>query len=194
MSGYAQVPRSARAVLEQLSTTYSQMPAFSIDFTYELKQPGEKLQNLEGKGFFQGNMYRLFFGKEEIYNNGQTQWVYLPESKELTITTAEPNKQFELSSLLNSYRQGYRYRILPTKTSSIQLVELVPLDKTEPFFKIQLKIDVQSLFLHSNKIFYKDGSRHTYHIHRCLESKKQSLRYFSFDTRAQKNLDIIDLR
>ncbi len=189
----AQPTLAAKDVLEKLSTKYHTIPAFSLSFTYQIKEPESAPTQVTGKAFVQGNMYQLTLNKQRIYCNDTTMWTYLPAAREVTITAPSTDNYFDPKTLLQRYKQGHRYRVLRTE-GQLYTIEITPFDKAQELFKIQLEIDIHTLYLVRGKLFYKDGSRHNYHIQDFREEQPQPATYFIFDTSTPKDLEVIDLR
>ena len=184
----------AQQLLEKVAEKYGQMAAFSVDFVYEMKQPAANLTDqLIGKAFVQGSMYRLDLGDQQISSNGKAVWSYSREISEVIITTPEPGSGFILQRLFQMHKEKYHYQIIKQERSE-QIIALSPQDKNESLFKIELTIDAKSTHLRSCKLFYKDGSRHTYRVRNLRLEKEQPLPYFSFNKKAHKNVEVIDLR
>ena len=185
---------SAQTLLEKVAKKYSQMTAFSVDFVYEMKQPAAQMSDqLIGKAFLQGEMYRLELGGQQISSDGKAIWSYSRETNEVTITVPEPESSFMLQNFFNLHKEKYHYQTAK-KEKSNHTIALSPQDKSQSLFKIELNIDTKSTSIRSCKLFYKDGSRHIYRIRSLHTEKKQPLHYFRFNRKTHEDAEVIDLR
>ena len=71
-------------------------------------------------------------------------------------------------------------------------VELTPVDKTKPFFKVLLYVDKSAI--NTTKIFEKNGSRYTYSTSSFKPNVVIADATFVFDAKKYPGVEVIDLR
>lgn len=80
---------ASQKVLGEVINHGMSMRDFQADFVYELQSPdGTHLQR-DGRILYMDHKYTIFFQDQEIYIDGETQWVYSPETNEVFITHYE---------------------------------------------------------------------------------------------------------
>lgn len=190
---YAQAAPQAQALLKQLSGTYAQMEAFSVDFSYEITYLGTgPSYHAAGKAFVQGPRYRLDLKEQQISCDSLSTWTYFKASHEVTITPSDPKSSLNLQNLFQLLQKDYRYR-LRHSAGHTRTLDLIPQDKAPAWFQIQLQIDAKAQTLQRCTFFYKDDSRHIYRLKAPKPEKAQPASYFRLD-QAYKDAEIIDLR
>ena len=76
----------------------------------------------------------------------------------------------------------------------VQEVELTPIDKTKPFFKVLVNIDKAAKVISSTKVFEKNGNRYTYSVLSMKTNAPLSDAMFVFDAGKYPKVEIVDLR
>lgn len=80
---------ASQKVLGEVINHGRSMRDFQADFVYKLQSPdGTHLQK-NGRILYMDHKYAIFFQNQEIYIDGETQWIYSPETNEVFITKYE---------------------------------------------------------------------------------------------------------
>jgi outer membrane lipoprotein-sorting protein len=75
-----------------------------------------------------------------------------------------------------------------------QVIELTPIDKTKPFFKVLIEVDKASKVIASTRVFEKNGNRYLYAISNMSTSTILPDDSFIFSTKKYPGVEVIDLR
>ncbi|MFM7223576.1 MAG: LolA family protein, partial [Bacteroidota bacterium] len=75
-----------------------------------------------------------------------------------------------------------------------QVVELTPIDKTKPFFKVILEVDKSTKVIMSTRVFEKNGNRYLYAINTISTSSVIPDDSFVFNSKKYPGVEVIDLR
>lgn len=197
-AGKAQYDAKALEILDQMSEKYTKMNAYRADFTHSMTNEAEDInEEFKGEITVKGEKFHLEMSGQEIYSNGSTVWTYLPEVNEVNIDNYYPASDMSPSKIYTAYKDGYKYMYLNDVTESgnkLSVVDLVPEDAGNQFFKIRLKINKANNNLHSWEIFDKAGNKYLYHITNFTPNVDVSDSYFEFDTKKHKGVEVIDLR
>jgi outer membrane lipoprotein carrier protein len=73
-------------------------------------------------------------------------------------------------------------------------VELTPIDKSKPFFKVLVFIDKANSTIVSTKLFEKSGNRVTYNLSNLNGNAKFTDAQFVFDAKKFPGAEVVDLR
>ena len=95
------------------------------------------------------------------------------------------------------YRDGYKYTFVDEKKQKgnvVEIIDLEPDNKDEPFFKIRLTIDKADKTLVNYKVFDKNGNRYLWTVSDFDPTLQLTASYFEFDPSEYKDVEIIDLR
>nr|WKN39961.1 outer membrane lipoprotein carrier protein LolA [Tunicatimonas sp. TK19036] len=196
---YAQYDPKAKEILDAMSNAYQQIGAFKSDFSYSMENADQSIsEDFEGEISVKGDKYRLKMGGQEIINDGQTVWTYLEEVNEVNIDDYDPEEgDISPTQIYNAYKRGFKYTYLEDETidgKSYQVVDLVPENADNQFFKIRLHISKDDKTLKKWKIFDKNGTSYTYEIDNFNPQASVTDELFTFDTSKYQDVEVVDLR
>ena len=195
----AQYDEKALGILDAMSTKYKSIPAYEAVFTQTLENQQAAIdEDFSGKITVKGEKFRLDMGGQEIINDGKTVWTYIPEVNEVNIDNYNPEAgEMTPSKVYAAYKNGYKYVYLEERNEggkSFHVIDLVPEDKNDQFFKIRLLIDQNSKMLKGWTMFDKSGNRFSYDItdFKIINEIKDA--FFQFDKVKYKGVEVVDLR
>lgn len=189
----------AGAILDAMSKKYKEMPSFKANFTYSMESPAAGInETSEGEIIVKGSKFNLKLGNQEIINNGSTVWTYLKDANEVNVSNYEPDEQ-EVSptKIYSLYKKGYKYYYVEEKVDAgkaYDVIELIPEDKKNPFFKIRLEINKKDQTIRGWKIFEKSGNKYSYLVKNFNSQYKAADSEFSFDQSKHPKVEVVDLR
>ncbi len=193
----AQKDEAARKILDEMSAKYQAMPAFKADFQYILENPSEDLtETFEGAVTVKDEMYRLEMEGQTIINNGETVWTYMPELNEVNISNYDPEEQeISMNNIFTLYKDGYKYLYIEESNGGkTDVVDLVPEDKSNTYFKIRLNIATADRTLQRFMVFDKNGNRYIYEIDGFEVDGSITDSFFVFDPSQYDGVEVIDFR
>lgn len=197
---FGQYDPAALEILEGMSKKYQQITAFKADIVYSLVNETEGVNdNFKGNVIVKGDKYKLIMDEQEIVNNGETVWTYLPDVNEVTIDNYNPETAYiNPTKILNAYKKGFKYLYLNDVSedgNTYQLVDLVPENaKDSQYFKIRLEVNKGDQMLKSWTMFDKSGNRYVYNVENFSSDINPDDSLFTFDPSKYKDIEIIDLR
>lgn len=196
---HAQYDDKALGILDGMSDKYKSIKAYEATFTQTLEnQQADINEDYSGTITVEGEKFRLDMGGQEIINDGKTVWTFIPEINEVNIDNYSPDAgEMTPSKIYAAYKNGYKYVYLEEQkegTKTFDVIDLVPEDKNDQFFKIRLMIDKGDSMLKSWTMFDKSGNKYIYDItdFKIMSDIKDS--YFKFDEGKHKGVEIVDLR
>ena len=189
----------ARQILDAMSEHYQQIGSFASDFSYTMEIPNQSSpEAFEGEIKVKDNMYRLRMGGQEVINDGTTVWTYLEEANEVNIDDYDPEEgDISPTQIYNAYKRGFKYQYIEDETIDgvdYRVVDLIPENTDNQFFKIRLHISEEDDMLKQWKIFEKNGTRYTYKIDNFDPSAELGEDTFAFNPKKYKGIDVVDLR
>ena len=190
----------AKRVLDDVSAKFRSFKTVSAKFNLKIENAAGKVQGSKtGTVNMKGTKYRISVTGEELYSDGVTSWTFDKASNEVQINNVDasiaavtPQKLFT-----NFYDKDFLYKLNgETKQGKkiMQEVELTPIDKTKPFFKVLVNIDKASKVISSTKVFEKNGNRYTYSVLSMKTNVPLSDALFVFDASKYPKVEIVDLR
>ena len=193
------VDPKAMALLDKSTSSFNQSNKSSkIDFSciVENTQSGKK-QNLKGYLLLKGEKFKLSVAGVDTYFDGKTEYVYMPESAEVTVSEPgkEEVKKINPILIITSYKSGYKMLYIGETTdngNAVEIAELYPEDRKSPYARISISVDKSSMKPHASKLQGKSGVNTTISVDKYTDMAIDD-RQFAFDL-TRKDIEIIDLR
>lgn len=189
---------NAKILLDAVTKTFKSFPSVQADFTITTEYPQSKVQTQSGKLALKAEKYKIILGNQEIYCDKNTVWTFLKDMNEVQINDFEPSKtEITPANMFTIYQTDFNYMMNGTEAiNSVNhtIVDLMPKDKTKPYFKVRLWIDNSKKTIKRLKIFDKNGTRYTYTVTKMNTTDKLDDKTFIFDAKQYPNVHIEDLR
>jgi outer membrane lipoprotein carrier protein len=190
----------AKKILDGVSAKFRSFKTITAKFNLKIENSAGKVQGTKsGVVNLKGTKYRINVTGQEIYSDGNTAWTYDKSSNEVQInkverssTTITPQKMFT-----NFYDKDFLYKTNPdvkVAGKMMQEIELTPIDKSKPFFKVLVHIDKATQTIRETKVFEKNGNRYTYSIVSMQTNTGLPDALFVFDAKKYPKVEVIDLR
>ncbi|HUS02442.1 MAG TPA: outer membrane lipoprotein carrier protein LolA [Chitinophagaceae bacterium] len=190
----------AKKILDGVSAKFRSFKTITAKFNLKIENSAGKVQGTKsGVVNLKGTKYRINVTGQEIYSDGNTSWTYDKSSNEVQInkverssTTITPQKMFT-----NFYDKDFLYKTNPdvkVAGKMMQEIELTPIDKSKPFFKVLVHIDKATQTIRETKVFEKNGNRYTYSIVSMQTNTGLPDALFVFDAKKFPKVEVIDLR
>ncbi|MCS6992022.1 MAG: outer membrane lipoprotein carrier protein LolA [Chitinophagales bacterium] len=191
-------PRATQ-ILNSVSATYKELKSAQADFSIRIESPHSKTPDVQtGTLFIKGNKYKLSLKNQEVISDNVTVWTYLKEANEVQVSHYEPDENtITPIQLFTLYEKDFLYAFTEEKQmqgKTIQYIELTPLDKSKPYFKVRLGIDKATRTVQSAVVFDKNGNRYHFEIRNFVANPALADSFFQFDPRAYPGIEIVDLR
>lgn len=204
---FAQAPKGmgksdpeAKKVLDAVSIKFKTFKAIKASFALKIENAAGKVQGVKsGSVMMKGVKYRVSITGQEIFCDGTTVWTYDVAAKEVQVSTLDngsgsitPQKLFT-----NFYDKDFLFVLgqdVKRGGKVYKLVELTPIDKTKPFFKVELEVDKATNVIMSTKVFEKNGNRYLYAINSINTNAVVADESFSFNPKKYPGVEVIDLR
>ena len=190
----------AKQVLDAVSTKFKTYKSVKANFSLKIENAAGKTQGTKtGVVQMKGGKYRVALDGQDIICDGKTIWTYDKSANEVQVSTLDnssgsitPQKLFT-----NFYDKDFLYIMndeVKAGAKTFQVVELTPIDKTKPFFKVVVEVDKSAKSIQSTKVFEKNGNRYTYAISSMITNGDMPDANFSFDAKKFPGVEVIDLR
>jgi len=195
--GQAQGDAKARDLLRRMNANYKSFRTMTADFSFTLEHPTQKINEQQrGKLEIKGKKYRLDMKQQTIMTDGSILWVALKDAKEVNVSDYEPAPdELTPTSVFTLYEKGFEpYLQAEGSTATSKIIDLVPIDKKKPYFKIKLSVDPAKALLTQAVVMNKDGSRMTYVIRDFKSNTPINDTQFQFQKAQFPQFEVIDLR
>jgi outer membrane lipoprotein-sorting protein len=190
----------AKVILDKVSATFKTYKTVTANFNLTITNAANKVEgSRSGVIYMKGPKYRVNISGQEIYSDGANIWTYDKSANEVQLTkfdaasnTITPQKMFT-----DFYDKDFLYKLNGEKKEGgkvIQEIELTPIDKTKPFFKVLVYVDKATSNIVSSKVFEKNGNHYIYKITSMKPNTTLPDSLFTFDPKKYPKAEIIDLR
>ncbi len=154
------------------------------------------VQTSSGTFTMKGAKFVLDMNDMKVWYNGKTQWAYVTQSKEVSIT--EPSET-DLSdtnpmAILSGYKNKSVIKFSKTKSTQNYCIELIPKIKNSDIAKIEVQINKTNQNLYSIKLTDKKGSTTLLTLSNYQKGINTPDNYFIFNQANYKDAVINDLR
>ena len=196
---FGQQDVTATKILDGVTAKYKTYSTVKATFSTKVEDSQNKVTDQQNGTFYlKGQSFRIEMTNQIITCNGTTIWTYLKKSNEVTISDYEPDPDdITPDKIFTIYQKDFIYSYKNESTSNgvvYQNIDLSPIDKSKPFFKVSLTIDKSNKTISSAKIFDKNQNKYTYNITALSPNVTLADAFFSFDTSKYAGIKITDLR
>ena len=184
----------AKKILDAVSSKFKTFKTVQGKFSLKIENGAGKVLGIKtGTVSMKGSKYRISVTGQEIFSDGSNIWTLDKASKEVTISKIDPsaNSLTPQKLFTNFYDKDFLYKLNGT-TKSVSEIELTPIGKTKPFFKILLYVDKNSIS--TTKLFEKTGNKYTYSTTSLTPNANVPDATFVFDSKKYPGVEVVDLR
>ena len=190
----------AKKVLDAVSEKFKTFKTVKANFSLKIENAAGKVQGTKtGTVMMKGVKYRVSITGQEIFCDGSTIWSFDVGANEVQVSTLDnssgsitPQKLFT-----NFYDKDFLFMLNPEVKragKTYQVIELTPIDKTKPFFKVLVEVDKATKIIMSTQVFEKNGNRYFYVINSMSTTASLPDEGFSFSPKKYPGVELIDLR
>ena len=186
----------AKKLLDAVSTKFKSYKSVQSKFTLKIENStGKALENKSGTVYMKGTRYRITLPGQEIFCDGSNVWTLDKAANEVTISKLDPSNNTITPQKLftNFYDKDFLYKLNDLK-KGIQEIELTPIDKSKPFFKVLVYVSKAALTISSTKVFEKAGNRFTYTVSGMNTTGAVADAMFIYDAKKYPGIEVVDLR
>jgi outer membrane lipoprotein-sorting protein len=178
--------RRVKAVVSELKQS-----AYEGKFTLLYYNAQSETMNKEsGNLTIKGNKFRMTLGANETKFDGKTQWVFVSEYNEVSITEPTEEELREINPLAMIEYYVTKEKISQGEDGAINFYPTEP--KESEYFRIELRLNKANLPARL-VIHQKNGDKITL-VWDSLNKTKVGDEYFAFDVAKYPNVEVNDLR
>jgi outer membrane lipoprotein-sorting protein len=185
----------AEKILNSFNSKYQKLKSYTFDFAVNISDLEAKTkETYNGTYKNKGVKFFLKLKEMDVFTNGKMYYSVNYKSKEVQIQDYNQNLKKDLPfEQINNYKKKYKYRVKEVLDKNRKVIELVPLNKNNPIFKIDVVVQTLSNQLKSIKVYEKSGYRILYTISKLKENEKLSDTEFEFNSKNYSDFEILDL-
>jgi outer membrane lipoprotein carrier protein len=190
----------AKKVLDAVSAKFKTFKSVTAKFTLKVENnAGKTLGNKTGTVFMKGSKYRISVTGQEIFCDGANISTFDKSANEITITKIDPSVSTLTPQKLftNFYDKDFLYKLngeVKQNGKTLQEIELTPIDKSKPFFKVLVYVDKATNSISSTKVFERAGNKYTYTVSGMNTTTVVADTQFICDPKKFPGAEVVDLR
>ena len=189
----------ATAVLDKVSAKYKGYTAFKGKYSLRIESAeGDMDEEQTGTFYIRGKSYKLENADQEIICNNETIWFYLKEVNEVQVNIYEPDESTltpdQIFTIYDKKFLSVHSGTVTKGSTKLHLIELTPLDKSKPYFKIKLFVNVATNEIVICKIYDKNGNRYIYSMKELKANPTLPPNFFTFNVKEHPGVEVVDLR
>lgn len=185
--------QSAADIMDSAAKQFKKNKSVESNYTIIFTDNGQR-KTMTGGIVMQGNKYVNVMQGTKIWFNGKTQWTYVKENEEVTVTNPDKSDMAANNPyyFINSYKEDFNVSLL-SETASAYEMKLTPKQKGS---------DIQSVVLKFSKTNYRPLSLNINSGNGNVEIRIVSYKTgrsfrgnsFNFNKKKYPDVEIIDLR
>ena len=194
------VEAEAKAILDKTAQAIQNSTGSKVEFSLTINntQTSQK-QTMHGTLLLKGDKFKLSIADTETYYDGKSQWVYVPDFEEVTISTptAEELSEINPTAILSSYKKGFKLAKENDRTvdgKQAFVVNIHPEDRNKPYHRVEIVVDKSTYDIISISTFGKGGTDTTIKVKKHEKGQNFADQIFVFDPKKHPNVEVIDLR
>jgi len=195
---FSQTDTKAKSILDKTSEKTKSYQSINASFEFTMQNDGAGLKETsKGTLILQKEKYKLSFNGIEIYCDGKTQWTYMADAQEVSITTAgNGDESINPATIFTIYEKGYKNTYLGEFTNGQKKtykIELIPLEPKE-FSRLIIEIDQLTYQILDAKMFGKDDNVYDIKVISMVTTNTYEDSTFNFDPKKNPKVEINDMR
>ena len=196
VSVFAQLNDNSKTIVNSVAKKTKSYKTIKIGFTFKTTNKGKTLVD-QGSIWVKGPKFIFNFNKQIIICNGITQWTYLQETNEVSISNANNDQEsINPGSILNNYEKKYKTKLIKETSERgklVQIVDLYPI-KASSIANIRLTIQKNIQQITKMMIVEKGGGIYEYIVSSFIVNQPMNDTIFEFNAKKYPNVEINDLR
>lgn len=188
-------------ILDQVAAKTEKYVGLKIDFTlYVENLHNAKRDSYKGNAIYKTGLYKMDIMGQVVYSDGKTNWTYLRDAEEISITNNGDNEAFMTNpqAILKDYKSKFKVNFISDKFEKNRaLLEFDFFQKqieNKKYSKITIRIDKTKKQIFSVRYVGKDGVNYLIEIDKMLENPTISDSEVKFSKALYPDADIIDMR
>jgi len=190
----------AKSILDKVSAKYDSYNTLQSNFLLKVTPRTGEASTVNGKILVNKpeDKFKIELADQDIYGDANTTWTVSKEVKEVQVNSAdEGNQKIGPSNIFTFYKKGFNYKYVGTnnvaKEGKVDVIDLVPTDKTTNYQKITLRVNSKS-HIHDVSILDKSGAKYTYAFNALYVNHAINNASLQFNKQNYPGYEVVDLR
>lgn len=197
---YSQQDEEAEKVILNFQSNFEQLQGFTADISLTVDNKQEnQFTTYNGKFKLKKEKYYISIQETEIFSDGISRWVYMPDVDEVTVSNLADEEEDMMNNpfqIFDNFKEKFKYKLvgeMQFEGETVNVIELYPYDLDETYHTISLRIAKKSNLLQSARYMSKNGVHYLIDLSN-IEITNLEDNEFVFNSSQHPDAEIIDLR
>lgn len=183
---------NAEAIIRLMVNQMKSHKNVEMTYKYQVSTEGITTENQQGKGWLQGEAYKVEMVEQQIISDGKTIWNYLIDEEEVMISNATEGVDNTPLKLLTSLDENYAATLTGMDAQGDAVIELA--NPKGQYKRVTLRVNANKLSINSLDVYMEDGTKLTITMEEMKFDQDLDKDFFTFDTKKYPKVDVIDMR
>lgn len=183
---------NAEAIIRLMVNQMKSHKNVEMTYKYQVSTEGITTENQQGKGWLQGEAYKVEMVEQQIISDGKTIWNYLIDEEEVMISNATEGVDNTPLKLLTSLDENYAATLTGMDAQGNAVIELA--NPKGQYKRVTLRVSANKLSINSLDVYMEDGTKLTITMEEMKFDQDLDKNFFTFDTKKHPKVDVIDMR
>ena len=183
---------NAEALIRLMVNQMKSHKNVELTYHYQIDTDGQTTENQQGKGWLQGEAYKVEMVEQQIISDGKTIWTYLVDDKEVMISNAADGVDNTPLKLLTSLDKNYAATLTGIDEKGVATIELA--NPKGQYRRVTLRANANQLQISGLDVYMEDGTKLLVTIDEMKFDQELGDKFFTFDTKKHPKVDVIDMR
>ena len=190
----------AKEILDKVSAKNKGYKSIMAEFTFSLDNEEEDIHEVsDGNIILKGNKYRLKLMGVDTYFDGTNIYSHIIDADEVNVSVPDEEEEESLNpaKIFSIYENGFTQKYVSEEKSgntNFHIIDLFPLDTDKEFSYVRLKINTTTNQIESLKSVGKDGNNISILLKKLVPNIEFNDSDFVFDTKANPDVEVNDMR
>ena len=183
---------NAEALIRLMVNQMKSHQNVELTYKYQIEADGKTSEIQQGKGWLQGEAYKVEMVEQHIISDSKTIWTYLVDEEEVMISNAEDGVDNTPLKLFTSLDENYVATLSDIDDKGTATIELA--NPKGQYHRVTLRANVGKMTIKGLDVYLEDGTKLIININEMKFDQELDDKFFTFDPKAHPNVDVIDMR
>lgn len=183
---------NADAIIRLMVNQMKSHKNVEMTYKYQFNVNGQTTDAQQGKGWLQGEAYKVEMVEQQMISDGKTIWTYLVDDEEVMVSDAKEGTDNTPLKLLTSLDENYAATLTGMDAQGNATIELA--NPKGQYRRVTLRVNASKLTINSLDVYMEDGAKLLVTMDEMKYDQELDEKFFTFDAQKYPNVDVIDMR
>ena len=183
---------NADAIIRLMVNQMKSHKNVEMTYKYLFNVNGQTTDAQQGKGWLQGEAYKVEMVEQQMISDGKTIWTYLVDDEEVMVSDAKKGTDNTPLKLLTSLDENYAATLTGMDAQGNATIELA--NPKGQYRRVTLRVNASKLTINSLDVYMEDGAKLLVTMDEMKYDQELDEKFFTFDAKKYPNVDVIDMR